>query len=296
VGAGVEIVSCTVVDNEALRNASGGGLHSAAGQGESPVIRNSIFAGNRGTWDLVGPDICANVPGVCGDVSSADFNLIEDPSGATLTGSTSNNVTGEAPVLGELLDNGGDTQTHALQPGSPAVDTGSCTDIAGDPVASDQRGVARPQGIWCDIGAYESQSDLALIKAVDDVLPQPGQRIIYTVTVENSGATDATGGFISDTLPVGLTLAGPIVLDPPTAGVVGTPPILVTDLTVPSGGEVRVSFPVTVSYDLPVGTVITNTASVTSSEAVASATGMRTIVVRSDLFEMFLPLVAAASP
>ena len=43
------------------------------------------------------------------------------------------------------------TMTHALLPGSPALDTGTCADTP----STDQRGVARPQGSGCDIGAYE---------------------------------------------------------------------------------------------------------------------------------------------
>jgi len=49
------------------------------------------------------------------------------------------------------MDNGGSTQTMALLPGSPAIDAGN---NANCPVA-DQRGVTRPQGDGCDIGAYE---------------------------------------------------------------------------------------------------------------------------------------------
>jgi hypothetical protein len=40
-------------------------------------------------------------------------------------------------------------------PGSPAIDAGSCTDSDGITVTVDQRGVARPQGATCDIGAFE---------------------------------------------------------------------------------------------------------------------------------------------
>jgi hypothetical protein len=54
-------------------------------------------------------------------------------------------------VLGPLQDNGGPTWTHALLPGSPALDVG---DPAQCP-ATDQRGVPRPQGAGCDIGAFE---------------------------------------------------------------------------------------------------------------------------------------------
>jgi HYR domain len=53
--------------------------------------------------------------------------------------------------LGALASNGGPTQTEALQAGSPAINAG----VAGLCAATDQRGVARPQGSGCDIGAYE---------------------------------------------------------------------------------------------------------------------------------------------
>ena len=55
------------------------------------------------------------------------------------------------PLLGTLQDNGGPTDTLALQTGSPAIDAGTDT---GCP-AADQRGTARPQAAACDIGAFE---------------------------------------------------------------------------------------------------------------------------------------------
>lgn len=59
-------------------------------------------------------------------------------------------VSGE--FCGALANNGGFTQTHALLAGSPAIDAGTNT---GCP-ATDQRGVSRPQGTFCDIGSYEA--------------------------------------------------------------------------------------------------------------------------------------------
>ena len=51
--------------------------------------------------------------------------------------------------LGGLANNTGPTNTHALPTGSPAIDTGgSCP-------PTDQRGVSRPQGAGCDVGAFE---------------------------------------------------------------------------------------------------------------------------------------------
>ena len=53
------------------------------------------------------------------------------------------------PAVDSLADNGGDTATHALMAGSPAIDA---ADSASCP-AIDQRGVARDAA--CDVGSYE---------------------------------------------------------------------------------------------------------------------------------------------
>jgi hypothetical protein len=59
-------------------------------------------------------------------------------------------------TLGPLQNNGGLTDTHALLPGSPALDiTTDCTDWDSNPINVDQRGSGRPQNIQCDAGAYE---------------------------------------------------------------------------------------------------------------------------------------------
>lgn len=52
-----------------------------------------------------------------------------------------------------LADNGGPTQTHALVNDSPAIDAADDTVCP----TTDQRGVSRPQGAFCDIGAFEDQ-------------------------------------------------------------------------------------------------------------------------------------------
>lgn len=55
------------------------------------------------------------------------------------------------PGLGALGNHGGYTETHAVGGNSPAVDAGDDVTCPDD----DQRGVARPQMLHCDIGAYE---------------------------------------------------------------------------------------------------------------------------------------------
>ncbi|MCB0201837.1 MAG: hypothetical protein H6649_15190 [Caldilineae bacterium] len=63
------------------------------------------------------------------------------------------------PFLGPLQDNGGPTWTMRLGSGSAALDTGNDAICAAPPVNNlDQRGVTRPQGEHCDIGAIEEES------------------------------------------------------------------------------------------------------------------------------------------
>jgi predicted outer membrane repeat protein len=54
-------------------------------------------------------------------------------------------------ILAPLANNGGPTFTHALVTGSPAIDAVPVLNCPSD----DQRGVSRPQGAQCDIGAFE---------------------------------------------------------------------------------------------------------------------------------------------
>jgi hypothetical protein len=69
------------------------------------------------------------------------------------------NVTEGQLNLGSLRDNGGPTMTHELGAGSVAIDDIPAVDCE---VETDQRGVERPQGDACDVGAFESARAAAL--------------------------------------------------------------------------------------------------------------------------------------
>jgi hypothetical protein len=129
------LINTTVAANttDAL---AGGGLQVYT---SSVFIQNSLIAGNS-------PINCAFGGG--GTINSLGYNLDDDASCGLGEGTDINNAD---PQLGPLQHNGGPTQTHALLPGSPAIDKippGACP-------AADQRGFARPQGPACDIGAFE---------------------------------------------------------------------------------------------------------------------------------------------
>jgi len=139
--ATVYLFNVTISDNSAASEA--GGIDNYG----TVYFKNTIIAGN--TANVSDPD-CRNLYGW--PLTSQGYNLVQTISpGCNISGDTATNITGEYPLLGPLADNGGDTETHALLSGSPAIDAGTCVDAP----ATDQRGVARPQDMNCDIGAYE---------------------------------------------------------------------------------------------------------------------------------------------
>jgi hypothetical protein len=149
-----KLVNATISDNSAH---TGGGLY-VRGTLEEGYVRGSlnythtIVANNTARLEKYGIADC-----LIGDHATIDTNT--------------NNLVGDGncnpaysggPMLAALSGDDGSTtdlgpalQTHALLPGSPAIDAipaGECT------VDTDQRGASRPQGKGCDIGAIELQT------------------------------------------------------------------------------------------------------------------------------------------
>ena len=157
------------------------------------------------------------------------------------------------PLLGPLANNGGPTQTHALLGGSPAIDGGDSNFCS----ATDQRGVARPQGPGCDIGAYEMSVpvDLSVTKTVDPISILP---VTYRITVTNIGATVAQGVTLSDPLPADTFFMGFVATS--TQGTCGG--FVTCQLgTLASGASATVTIVAGVAR---LGTIV-NTASVTAT-------------------------------
>ena len=91
-----------------------------------------------------------------------------------------------------LQDNGGPSKTIALVYGSPAIDKGATT------LATDQRGIARPQGSAPDIGAFEGVSfaiptatPLPTATPIPTATPQPSNFVV-TSTADTDGSTCGT--------------------------------------------------------------------------------------------------------
>ncbi|MGE5674295.1 MAG: choice-of-anchor Q domain-containing protein [Mycobacterium leprae] len=105
--------------------------------------------------------IIANTTDGAGNPRANCVGTVTNAGGSFSTDSTCVDFTVVTPAqlaLGPLQINPpGTTPTHALLSGSVAIDAAiSCTDLAGQPVATDQRGVPRPQGPACDSGAFEA--------------------------------------------------------------------------------------------------------------------------------------------
>lgn len=131
--------NATVTANTGGSTGQGGGIFS----GRIPELTNTIVARN-----LAGAG-----------ASNCSFGAGATSNGGNLEGGTECGFVAATdrqntdPLLLPLGNYGGQTNTHALAPTSPAIDTGVAAGCPG----TDQRGVFRPLGAACDIGAYEFQ-------------------------------------------------------------------------------------------------------------------------------------------
>lgn len=150
------MTNTTITDNTATGKSSSAGIllhHSTA------TISNSIIAKQNATTNSNGYD-CAISPDGTGAFISKGYNAESGPPsfcplcscGFTAAGDLQNTD----PLLEALADNGGQTKTHKLATGSPAIDSGSCVS------AKDQRETTRPQENGCDIGAFELETQASL--------------------------------------------------------------------------------------------------------------------------------------
>lgn len=127
----LDITNVTLAENGA---ATGGGLYNE--NFERVNLTNTIIA------DSTGGNDCATESGTT--IFDRLFNMIKD--GSCIP------IAMDDPMLGPLQNNGGPTLTYSLLPNSPAIDHNPTCISA---LNRDQRGVTRPQGSGCDVGAIE---------------------------------------------------------------------------------------------------------------------------------------------
>jgi hypothetical protein len=152
------ITDSTIAGNSQDAESSGGGAYL---EGSATILRSTI-AGN--TYDgirTVGEltlqnSVVANNAGkdVNGTIATSGYNLIGKSGGGS--DYVPSDLLDVDPLLGPLQNNGGPTQTMAILPGSPAIDSGT-NQMA---PAWDQRGPGYPRVVngTIDRGAFEVQN------------------------------------------------------------------------------------------------------------------------------------------
>ena len=135
----------TIAANHAA--VSGAGVANTGYSGQV-TLKGTIVAEQTGSQNCIGP------------ISDGGYN-VEDGMSCSFS-TTNNSLPSTNPLLDPagLKDNGGPTQTVALQPASPVVDViPYASNGCGTSSTIDQRGISRPQGSACDIGAFELEPD-----------------------------------------------------------------------------------------------------------------------------------------
>ena len=146
------LVNVTLAGNSAI---TGGGLYHNANTGSDHLtVENTIGSSAQGAN-------CYVDPGSATQITSSGYNLSSDATCAPYL-NQSGDLNNTDPKLGPLANNGGPTPTHALLPGSPAINRiPLITNGCGTTITTDQRGFPRPwpTGGRCDIGAFEFQAN-----------------------------------------------------------------------------------------------------------------------------------------
>ena len=182
----------TITDSTITNNSIGnGGATAASGIFGAATLKNTIVAANVNNTTF--PDVST------GNATSAGNNFIGSTTNANFVNGANGNQVGTTaaplnPQLAPLGDNGGQTPTHRLLTGSPAIDKGNST------LTTDQRGATRPVdnpavanaagGNGSDIGAFEVQVPTAASVTVSGRVKTPNGKGLINAFVT---LTDTSG-------------------------------------------------------------------------------------------------------
>ncbi len=187
------------------------GLHGVVGVVSGVVtFEKSILAFNQGGQNCLGDSTSAVSLGynvMRNDLNCGAIQAVGDQWGTPATPID--------PLLGPLQNNGGPTFTRAIDPASPAVDSGlNDPTCGGTGTSTDQRGLARPQGAACDAGAFELQPSATPLQALIDAAA-PGATIVVPDGVYTEGITIGDNKILQGSGP------GNVVIDVTGLGVQG---------------------------------------------------------------------------
>lgn len=147
------IFSTTITENMAMENLGGGGIFledtAKIAKFTSNIVAQNSDGGSVASQDIQIDDMAT--------IANASYNLIGVSLGHSITNGLNFNKVGSGsiplnPLLGPLQDNGGVNETHALLPGSPAINAGTSSGAFYDQRGS---GFLRTLNGKTDIGSFE---------------------------------------------------------------------------------------------------------------------------------------------
>ncbi|MCB1629368.1 MAG: hypothetical protein KDI48_16680, partial [Xanthomonadales bacterium] len=249
-----------------------------------------LQAGNNSSLELVGSVIANNPQTGGGTARECTAGL-----GASFTGGANLSTDTLCPgriatptnVSATLASNGGSTQTHLLNAGSNAIDGDAINACGTVGVSTDQRGLARPSGPNCDLGAVEIPAlpSISIAVAPASVSEDGPTDLVYTVTrslnlpaptlvnITTAGTAtsgvDYFGGVTNVVIPANATTAT-VTINPGVDATVEPDETVILTLTAGSGYTLGAPISATgtiLNDDVPSATISVSPASVAEDGA-----------------------------
>jgi hypothetical protein len=264
----VEVYLSTITNNTATE--TGGGIFAAYNDDPGLMrLQGNILFGNT-TLDRPPDEVTAFVPynpgpNISGEFISGGYNVVK--TGTEGFDGPGDVQTDDAKLLPLQVRTPGATLVHPLLPGSPALNTIPGVDciaaLQGGGLGlqvADQRGLARPQGVGCDSGAYEAIAGSPLVTSL---LPNAVPVGTGDTAIVIDGSGFAPDGFSVVTFngveyPATYIDATRLAITVPAAALAtaGSFPVTVTNLTPGSGSS---TLPFVVIPNVAPGFVLTLT-------------------------------------
>jgi hypothetical protein len=178
---GTTDVTASTLAHNATHRQGGGGGGNIENEFGTVSVAGTVVSNGKPTED------CS------GTVTDAGYNLDDDGScGFAAAGHSQSDV---KPYMGPMQDNGGPTETRAPALGSPVLNqipTGATGNGVTLCPGTDQRGVSRPQGSACDIGAVELSPTTQTITSPDGTTATLHAPLSFTVTTTGTPTPNLT--------------------------------------------------------------------------------------------------------
>jgi hypothetical protein len=179
--------------NDTVTGTPSNGVAAVFSNGPTTRLTNVTVANNAaggalvggGTLTLTNSLLASNSRNCGGSITDGGHNLSFPASDTSCPATFAH---GDPKLAASLHDNGGPTQTLALQAGSAAIDQIPAT--GAHCPSTDQRGVHRPQGTKCDTGAFEFAKPTITIRSpINGAHYVKGERVLALYGCKEAGGT-----------------------------------------------------------------------------------------------------------